>query len=530
VANIPGSPNLSRFYIALKVDEETPLPPPLRLPPSDVRFITKDQWSDIIKRPLDDDATKSDAESSNMETRSLKQTQRMSELPELFICRWLLSRIEKPWTPLNEVYPFPTSTRPRKSRNGSYLSVRPVGDSFQLQIIDREARLQKLQKILPADNPGLVNEMAHLAYLYSNTGRYGRAESLYSRVAVARQESFGPCHSYTLGSYLDIIETKIFQGKSHEVVTMHQDLTATIQKLFGPCHLLAIRSKVLLGDILHSVDKKEAEILKREVLQITLSEFGQSDSKTLQAMRKLSRTLTDRGQYSQSEQLLRTSIQATSQAEGTFEDLLYISKRLLGSVLGRQGQFIESCRVLKDALRWSTSTLGMESPRTMDGMYWLAESLRRSRKFEEGELLIRRSLWRNQHVLGATNPNTWMFIHTLAAVMANRGCWSEAADLYEHLLRRWSEHYGPDHRYTYWAREDLGEAYAMQGLYQDPAAFAEKLKGVLESDITIIDVLNVTRKANQVSDAMEEGLEEVEGIRPFKKRRTMTCTHNFKIE
>lgn len=145
MADIPGSPKLSRFIDFLKIDEEFPIPPHLSLPPRDPKFITKDDWCDLVKRPVNDGEELGE-EGSGALVRTSKKRQRSPSPAELLICKWLLSQIEKPWTPLNEVYPFPMSFKSRKARNGTYLQVLSINFPFLLHHIQLVSLLLLLRR------------------------------------------------------------------------------------------------------------------------------------------------------------------------------------------------------------------------------------------------------------------------------------------------------------------------------------------------------------------------------------------------
>ena len=129
--------------------------------------------------------------------------------------------------------------------------------SRRLQIIECEARIRKIQKVLPPENPGFVAGMDHLANLYLSEGKFGLAKSIYQRAALLRKDTLGPCHITTLENYLEIINIKRLQGRYSEALTLHQDLHAKIQKLFSPCHNLGLGSRILLARILRSFGEYE---------------------------------------------------------------------------------------------------------------------------------------------------------------------------------------------------------------------------------------------------------------------------------
>jgi tetratricopeptide (TPR) repeat protein len=530
MADIPGSPNLSRFHSFLKIAEEFELPPPLRRPPRDPGFITSDEWSDVIKRPADDTAEMHD-ETLSAVVRLSRKRQRSPSPSKLLIYEWLLQQTEKPWTPLNEVSPFPISVKTRKTRSGIHVKVSPM-KARELDLIESESRLRKMQRTLLPDNPGLVAEMDRLAFLYIDTGKYALAESLYQRVAMAHQDAFGHCDRRTLAAYLDVIWAKTQHGENDKVISLHQDLNSKIQQLFNPCDDLALRSRFLLADILRVVDRiKEAEKVQREMLQIVLGEFGQRDARTLSAMSSLGHSMRVRNQHAQSEQLqsvvLQILIQDCQDSE-SFEADVYKTKVYLGVVLEMQGRHAESCRLLKDALSWSTFTWGMEHPLTLEVIANLSISLKQTGQLEDSELLLGRNLRRYEQILGPKHRNTCLSILDFATVLTELGCWVEAADLFEHLYRRYWETWGPHHEYTGWAREKLDKCYEMQGLYDDREAFEEKLENILESKADFSNVFTQRRKYGRISGARDDEFDEVEEIRPEKKRRTMTCTFNLK--
>lgn len=525
--NIPRSPTLTSLKLALKIDDEFPIPPPLRPPPRNKHFITQDQWSDLVKRPAND-TEESKAETSKTVVLSSNRRQQLS-VSESYIWKWLLSQVEKPWTPLNELYPFPISVTTRKARHGTQIIKASPGKILRLQIMDSEGRLRKMQNILPPGNLGLMAEIERLARLYHDVGKYRTAESLYHRLVLARQDALGPYERETLYSCLDIINMKLLQGAYSVAAALHRDLDPRIQELFDPWDDIALLSKILLTDILFNIaEDDEAEMLQRAVLQIVLNKYGQRHEKALVAMRKLANMMTIRKQFSQGEDLLYTSIQVGSLVTGNIDVNLYYSKLVLGDALAHQKRYAESHRILRNALRLSTSTFGMEHPRTLLGIFRLAVSLKGDWQLEEAEILLKGNLWRHKQIL-PTHHDICNHIACLADVMGMQGCWTEAADLSEHSLRYGSKIFGPDSNFTKETREQLEYSYAMQGLFREPSEFSDRLSTILEStaDITKV-VLNPKRKCVRISEGGGDDVDGMEEVQPLTKRRMMTCTYNLR--
>ncbi|KAG0651284.1 hypothetical protein D0Z07_1582 [Hyphodiscus hymeniophilus] len=529
MANIPGSPKLSSFYAFLKIAEDFPLPTPLSLAPRDPGFITCDDWNDLVRVPPDTTTTSCD-ESSTAVARSSNNRRRSTSPSELLICQWLV-QIERPWTPLNEVSLFPISLKIRKTRTGTYLKITPA-KSVRLEITVREDRIGKMQKIFPPDHQGFVAEMHNLGRLYQRAGKYDLAECMYQRAALARQKSLGTCDEDTINLYLSIIEMKYYFGAVSEALTLCEDLHAKIQKLFNASHRLAFLSRSVLGGILATLERyEEAESLGREALQIALGEFGHKNATTSEAIHNLGYTMGLREKTTaQAEQLLSTALQIATQIARNSGENYQETRSDLGFVLKQQGRYEESCKMFKVAAKWLILNHGMDHPYTMNTIAGLSSSLAKSGQLEEGERLLRQVLSRYTQTLAST-PNMCYLLGELAALTVKLGCWTEAAEIYEQLLRYMSELYGPLHGYTMWARERLDEYYEMQGLYNDRAAFQDKLKSILESKPDFSKILTKRRKYGRISGARDDDSEdEVEEIRPEKRRRNMTCTFNFRAE
>ena len=529
LADIPGSPKLSRFINFLKIDEEFPIPPPLSLPPREPGFITSEDWIDLHKQPVNDNA-ESRCGSSTVMRRTSKKRCRSPSPTQLFICKWLLSQIEKPWTPLNELSPFPTKVTTRKTRTGVYIDISPVR-ARGLRIGEHENRLRKMQQTLLPNSAGVIGEMDTLAGLYFGAGKYEAAESLFHRVAKARQDAFGPSNIRTLKKYLDIITTKQRLGEYSKALTLHQDLHTKIQELCNPYDDLALQSRRVLASTLRLVERyEEAEKLHREILQITLGEFGTKHANTADAMESLGTTMALRNQYAQCEHLLSTALQIASQNTENVDLQSQTSKTSLALCLNGTWRYEEACRLLKDVVKSYILTLGMEHPETLNVIAILSNSLSSSGQLEDSEILLAKNLQRKKTTHGLTHPKTSHAILIFANVMENLGQWTESADLYEQLYRIGRERDEPDHKYTNQARGNLDYCYAMQGLYADQGAFQEKLNSILESKADFSKIFTQRRKYGRMSGARDDDSEELEEIRPEKRRRTLTCTLNFKRE
>lgn len=338
-----------------------------------------------------------------------------SKFSESYFFQWLLCQIEQPWSPLNEIYPFPL---PRKKRGGrTFIASGSYGRSLLKSTIRSEGHLQKLNQIFPRDNPEVVAEMERLAGFYYQLGKYGNAESLYRRVALAKLKLLGHDSESTLGSYLDVVEANVYQGRHAHAAILHQDLHETIIQLLGPWIPVAIHSRALSAVIQLSLgNMKDAECLQREVLQIALSRFGQWDAMTCRAKLNLGGILCETRNYAQSEELLRSAIQIQGQISPRMDEVLYQSKLDLGLVLDHQCKHEESSMVMRDSLKWLTGAFGMNHSDTLDGIYRLARSFRHRGKLSESELLIMRNVRRCKKHLGPAHPATLASLRELVDV------------------------------------------------------------------------------------------------------------------
>jgi tetratricopeptide (TPR) repeat protein len=458
-------------------------------------------------------------------------TTRSSFSQSYFFFKWLLNEIEKPWTPLNEVYPFPTR---RKIRNGGKKSLTAKNSSYSPKALawrmsESEARLCKMERLFPVDNPGLIAEMEDLANIYFDLGRYRQAESLYCRVAHVNRRTMGDEDPETLRICLQVIKTIRAQTKYLEAKKLHEDLHPKIIRLIDPWDELAVQSRVELAAIQYfRGNYKEAESIEREVLQIALNGFGPRHFITRVAMISLGKILMYRQQHFQTKQLLRAALQIESDLLEGPQQLFYI-KSELGKVLCNQSRYRESISLLKDAVKWSTRSLEMEHPDTLMHIYRLTRSLRFQGKHLESEQLIRPNFWRTKELMGLTHPTTQGILEGLAYVLMQLGRWEEATIWHEELFRLRLERYGLEHDRTRNARDWLEYCYTMQGLYKDPSSLSAKLESVLSSKAGTIDTKKFARKYDQTKEGEEdEDEEELEEIQPWKKRRLMTCTFKLK--
>jgi tetratricopeptide (TPR) repeat protein len=466
--NLPGSPKLSRLFKALEIECSKPVPPiSLYDTTSDSEEPTC--LSDVEMRDLFNENNNGLAVDLVLPRTSSRQQKLLVSLAT----DSNIQHIHYPWrdikavfcgyrspSPFNEVYVFPpsrTSGRAPKPTVTTYAFL-------QMETTELEAKFGKLKKQFPTHHAAVIAVMEDLANKCSDLGKDQNAERLYRSLVDVYRRTLGPTNLKTLVACGDVIDTLIFQGRWSEAESLHRNLRSAISKLISPNHDLALWAKMADGRLAWALgQKKRAEILRRELLQIMLGLNGPRHPDTIIAMRDLIDTINQRD-TEDAKKLARNTVQLC--LENPTEDEQFCrSMSILIDTLYRSSEYVESCSVAKNAIERFSNSLGLDHPDVIEVRIDLAWSLLEAEKLAESEEIFQVLVLRNAEDGEIGNKSTiWS---GLAEVLNRQGKVDEAITWHEKSFQATLASCGPCNSSIVNACGNLGFCYENQSRYSD---------------------------------------------------------------
>jgi len=369
-----------------------------------------------------------------------------------------------------------------------------------------EAKFGKLKEQFPIHHAAVIAVMEDLANTYYDLGKYQKAEKLYRSLVDLHSRTLGPKNLKTLQACRDVIDTLIFQGRWSEVQSLLRNLRPAISKLISPNYDLAIWARSVDGRLAWALEqKKRAEILRRELLQIMLGLNGPRHPGTIIAMRDLIDTINQRD-MEEAEKLARNTVQLCLENQ-TEDELSCGTMSTLTDTLFWSSEYVESCSIAKIAMERFSNSLGLDHPYVVKVRTDLAWSMLNAGELAESEEIFRGLVLRNaQEVEISVKLNTWT---GLANVLKEQGKVDEAFTWYEKVLQARLASHGPCNSETVNACGNLGFCYEKQGRYNNALQLYRNMISSIK-DTTVDE--NDERDPNEFIAKVERWIREVEEI------------------
>ncbi|KAH8588120.1 hypothetical protein B0O99DRAFT_601131 [Bisporella sp. PMI_857] len=496
-ARIIDSPTLTTLLLAIDVDDMQPLPSPVLLEPGVPYISMKDlegnrhEHSNTLKRTGEDEAH----EVTLFITLGGQNTfsNREKDSREMLV-------LDQPGWPVSpvltkEVNPFPESDVVIKAHYTS--NIVPMSQTaLNIQIEACQNHLVRLQSTLSAESPqntGIMLQLERLARLYYRNANYHEAVRLFSSVMWNKKSRLGPNHPETITSYLDIIQSKLYQklAKS-EVEDLHGQNHDQIVKVFGATSEVGLRSRALMAKIKRYLERREeTEILLRQVVQIALNKYGVNHDQTIRYMRDLAKNIIATSSTKKSKELLISG-------EGLVRRLIYVDRTVfqaskfnmaihywtLGRILQIEERYEESIAVFREGLQERKAVYGIDHPRTLNRTMDLASSLRKTGRYVECErlsrlcclLIIRSPVFQKS----LSNEFLIKIMNQLMLSLEDMGNIEEASKRAEELYWIFFRKHGEYHQKTIQATERLRSYYSELGLYQHEDIFGQRQRAIRE--------------------------------------------------
>jgi tetratricopeptide (TPR) repeat protein len=278
-----------------------------------------------------------------------------------------------------EVYPFPQN-------QGRRLKLRPTAtiyESNRMSLNDCIAKINKLESACLGSKTVATKLKWNLAAAYYNFGYYDKAEYQYRQILQIFEQNHGQNSWEYVSAKIYLSDSISRLGRPQEGYQMAQDAHILARRFYPGSSLYQIATSVLATSFRFLDDTGSAEILLRELVQITLTTLGPKHGKTISVISNLCSTMVELKRYSESEDLLRVTLELSFDATDLSDRNQCTIRYKLGELLYNQDRYADSEALLRVTAKMSEKLLGIEHGQTLKCKNLLAKVLRTRRLLSE---------------------------------------------------------------------------------------------------------------------------------------------------
>ncbi|CAN9136185.1 unnamed protein product [Alternaria alternata] len=260
-----------------------------------------------------------------------------------------------------EVYPFPQD-------QGRRLELRPTAtlyESSHMSLKDCIAKINKLESACLGSKTVATELRRRLADAYYNLGYYDKAEYQYNQILPIFEQNHGQNSWEYVSAKICLSESISRLGRPREGHQMAQDAHILARRFYPGSSLYQDTTRFLAASFGYLDDERSAEILLRELVQITLTTLGPKHGKTISVMLDLCFTMVEPERYSESEELRRVALELSSDATDISDRGKCDTRYNLGISLYEQGKYADSEALLRETAKMSEKLLGIEHKKTI---------------------------------------------------------------------------------------------------------------------------------------------------------------------
>lgn len=451
--DVPGSPQLSRLFEALHIYHPSTMEP---LSLSDSQVADYSDHAGFV----------SGADLSNMSPAKEEQAGTYLRGPSTSIKHLDIASpatlhnnhcgvdLQAPGTfvqspsPFSELYPFPTSLNQSARKTLTNLS--------ELNVLSLEAQANHLQSYLATfgnnfstTNPMILRTMETLGEAFFKMGNFIESEVWWTRLIASLTQVEGAQLIRKISAMNQALKSLHWQGnRSADIEALDRQTSQLLTKYSLSEHEVALEYLQEKSTRLSNKRRtSEAEIIRRQILQIRLTHLGPRDLRTIQAMGSLGdvttrkllhqkiresppgfevEVLPDSPEASRIIHLTRSAVQLYTSIGSILETDGTILVNRLSFALGIFGRYEEASKLGEQIVKKCIPILGERHPQTLRQLAELGSNYRKQGRFEESVPILR-------NVLSLQNPGiqngdiSWR-LNELGKALQSLGCYEEAAE------------------------------------------------------------------------------------------------------
>lgn len=283
-----------------------------------------------------------------------------------------------------EVYPFPQD-------QGRRLELRPTAtlyESSHMSLKDCIAKINKLESACLGSKTVATELRWRLADAYYNLGYYDEAEYQYNQILQIFEQNHGQNSWEYVFAKICLSDLISRLGRPREGHQMAQDAHILARRFYPGSSLYQDATRFLALSFGSLDDRRSAEILSRDLIQITLTTSGPKHRNTIIAIQQLCSPMIGSKTYSESEELLRVALELSSDATDISDREKCNARYNLGISLYEQGKYADSEALLRETAKMSEKLLGIEHKNTIRCKMLLCEVLTHRKLLSESHDIL----------------------------------------------------------------------------------------------------------------------------------------------
>lgn len=319
---------------------------------------------------------------------------------------------------------------------------RQLGLLDEAEQLLREA-LELRQTELGPDQLEVADDVAQLAIVLAEQGRYDEAEPLFRRAAELARRNLPPD------------DPRIATALNH------------LASLFG----------------LQGRYDESSQIL-REVVDVRIRAFGEDHPSVAQSLARLAGNLGRQGRYEEAESAYRRAIAILEDAHGADHPIVAATLSNFASILDESGQTAEAESLLRRALEIKETVYGADHPAIADTLYNLANVSHRLGRTDDEEAALGRTLRIRRATLGEDHPKVGDTLNSLGNLRRAQGRLDEAGEHFRRAVEIWESAYGPDHVNLVYGLNSYGHLKLAQGRPTEAVPLFERAAEIADLRLT----------------------------------------------
>ena len=288
-------------------------------------------------------------------------------------------------------------------------------------------------KNLPVDSVGTLSHakiVNNLGNLYSDMGRYEKAESFYIEAKNIRKRILGKEHSDYASSLNNLAAYYSDMGQYEKAEPFYIEAKNIQEKVLGKKHPDYASSLSMLGNLYSDMGQYEkAEPLYIEAKNIYEQKFGKAHPEYASSLNNLAVLYSDMGQYEKAESFYIEAKNIREKALGK-EDPDYASSQYnLALLYYDMGQYDKAEPLYIEAKNIREKALGKGHPDYAQSCNNLALLYRRIGQYEKAEPLYIEAKNIQEKALGKAHPDYAIILNGLAVLYSDKGQYEKSEPL-----------------------------------------------------------------------------------------------------
>ncbi|KAF8523906.1 hypothetical protein BU17DRAFT_85349 [Hysterangium stoloniferum] len=323
-------------------------------------------------------------------------------------------------------------------------------------------------QILGSEHPDTLRARANLGVTYSQLGKWTDAEKLQVQILEAREQILGTDHSDTLRARAHLAITYGQLGRWTDAEQLEVLVLEVSEQILGNAHSDTLKARANLAATYNQLGRlTDAEQLQVKVLETRELLLGTEHPDTLRARTHLAGTYAQLGRWTDAEQLGVQVLEASKWVLGTEHPYTLGASANLALIYNLLGRSTDAEQLQVKVLEAKEQILGTEHPDTLRVRALLATTYSDLGRWTDAEQLGVQVLETSKQVLGTEHPDTLGAKELLAGIYCHMGRLTDAEPLEVQVLEAMEQILGTEHPETLKARANLGSIYYHLGRFTD---------------------------------------------------------------